>query len=70
MIKRDEIADPNSCLNRAKDDEIVFTLLGRDKSAPVAIRAWINDRIRTGKNNHNDPQILNALKDIVEMEQK
>lgn len=33
MIKRDEVSNPNSCLNRAKDDEMVFVLLARDEAA-------------------------------------
>jgi hypothetical protein len=61
MLKRDEIADPNSCLNKAKDDEQLFVLLGRDQAATVAVRAWVNERIRIGKNKKTDPQILEAL---------
>ena len=30
MRKRDEMADPKSCLNRALDGEQLFVLLGRD----------------------------------------
>lgn len=50
MLKRDELTDPNSCLSRAKDDEMCFVLLGRDYAAPLAIVAWIDERIRLGKN--------------------
>ena len=39
MTKRELLADPNSCLNRAADDEPVFVLLGRDPAAPFAISA-------------------------------
>lgn len=60
MIKRDELSDPRSCLNRAQDDEMVFVLLGRDAAAPAAISAWIAERIRLGKNRPNDAQILEA----------
>jgi hypothetical protein len=60
MLKCDEIADPNSCLNKAKDDERIFVLLARDPAAPAAIRAWIGERLRTGKNQLNDPKILEA----------
>ncbi len=49
MLKRDELADPTSCLNRARDDEMTFVLLGRDAAAPAAIRAWAEERIRLGK---------------------
>jgi hypothetical protein len=60
MRKRDEIANPDSCLNRARDDEFTFVLLARDRAAPVAIRAWIAERIRIGKNRPDDAQILEA----------
>ena len=46
MLKRDELANPNSCLNKARNDEYLFVLLGRDKSAVVAVAAWINHRIQ------------------------
>lgn len=49
MRKRDELTDPNSCINRAREDEWTFVLLGRDKAAPVAVRAWVEERIRLGK---------------------
>jgi hypothetical protein len=62
MLKRDELSDPNSCLNRAKDDEQVFVLLGRDPATPKAIYAWCQERIALGKNAWDDPQIEEALK--------
>lgn len=61
MRKRDELADPNSCLNRAKDDEMIFVLIGRDVAAPRAIRAWVSERIRLGKNSEHDAQVQEAL---------
>ena len=60
MRKRDELTDPKSCMSRAADDEMTFVLLGRDKAAPVAIRAWISERIRLGKNRPDDAQIVEA----------
>lgn len=60
MRKRDELTNPDSCMSRARDDEMTFVLLGRDLAAPVAIRAWITERIRLGKNQPEDPQILEA----------
>ena len=60
MRKRDEIADPASCLNRARDDELTFVLLGRDPAAPAAVRAWVEERVRLGKNRRGDPQIVDA----------
>jgi len=60
MIKRDELEDAQSCFNKASDGERLFVLLARDPSAPVAIRAWIADRIRLGKNAPDDDQIREA----------
>lgn len=61
MRKQQELTDPGSCMSRAKDDEMVFVLLGRDEAAPAAIRAWAYDRVRLGKNDFNDPQIVDAM---------
>lgn len=60
MRKCDELSDRGSCLNRARDDEMVFVLLGRDAAAPAAIRAWVAERIRLGKNRPDDGQVLEA----------
>lgn len=60
MRKRDELSDPNSCMNRARDDEWTFVLLGRDVAACTAVAAWIAERIRLGKNKPDDPQIAEA----------
>ena len=62
MRKIAELTNPMSCLNRAKPDEMVFVLLGRDIAAPVAIRAWANWRIQSGQNTENDIQITEALR--------
>jgi hypothetical protein len=61
MIKREELSNPNSCMSRAKDDEMIFVLLGRDAAAPHAIREWVRERIRLGKNAWSDGQIIEAL---------
>ena len=60
MRKLNELTDPNSCMSRAKDDEMTFVLLGRDVAAPYVIRMWCVERIRLGKNVANDPQIIEA----------
>lgn len=60
MRKSEELTNPNSCMSHAHDDELTFVLLGRDVAAPVAIRAWIVERIRSGKNRLDDPQIQEA----------
>lgn len=62
MTKAEAIADPNSCWNKAKDDEHVFVLVGRDEAAPETIQAWCSTRIRMEKNDLvGDPQIHSAL---------
>jgi len=60
MKKLDEFRTPQSCFNRAKPEEMLFVLLGRDVAAPAAIRAWIGERILRGKNQPDDPQIREA----------
>jgi hypothetical protein len=67
MRKADELADPNSCFNRAKDDEIVFVLLARDVAAPAAVVEWALERCRRGKNRIIDDQIIEALQCAVKM---
>jgi hypothetical protein len=61
MIKRDEIEDTQSCFNKAHEGERMFVMLARDPAAPVAIRAWVAERLRLGKNESTDAQILEAL---------
>lgn len=61
MRKSEELSNPRSCLNRAKDDEILFVLLGRDKDTPGTIRDWVARRVKKGKNEITDPEILEAL---------
>lgn len=61
MRKEDELKHPFSCLNRAKDSEMIFVLLGRDVAAPAAIRTWVEERVRLGKNIPTDKQVFEAL---------
>ena len=70
MLKRDEIANSTSCLNNALDGERLFVLLARDPAAPVAIRAWVNERLRLGKNLPDDDQIEEALDCACRMEEE
>lgn len=61
MRKHEEISNPNSCFNKASDQELLFVLLERDKAAPATIRFWAEERIRRGLNSINDEQITRAL---------
>lgn len=70
MLKRDEIADATSCFNKAQDKERIFVLCARDQAAPAAIRAWIAERLRLGKNLAGDEQIREAYEcaNLMELE--
>lgn len=60
MRKRDELADPNSCLNKARDDELIFVLLERDAASPGTVRDWIEERKRLGLNVAGDAKLKEA----------
>jgi hypothetical protein len=68
MRKQDELQDPQSCINRAADQEWTFVLLGRDKAAPATIRFWIEERIRLGRNKPEDEQLQKAAAIAVAIE--
>ena len=68
MRKHEEISNVNSCLNKAIGSELLFVLLGRDESAPVAIRAWAEHRVKSGKNKPDDQLIVEALGCAEQME--
>lgn len=61
MLKRDELADPGSCWNKARDDERLFVLLERDEASADTIRFWARRRVALGKNVPSDDQIVSAL---------
>lgn len=70
MRKCDELVSDKSCLNKAKDDEMLFVLLGRDPAAPATIRAWVAERIRLGRNVEGSQQTTEALACATTMEQE
>lgn len=70
MLKRYERDNPDSCWNKAGDDEIVFVLLERDPSMFRTLRFWVKDRCDNGLNKYGDPKILDALDTIVTLEEK
>src|SRR3954466_1126063 len=41
MIKSQELTDPNSCLNKSRDDEPLFVLAARDRKAQWTVRFWM-----------------------------
>lgn len=62
MNKLAEIADPNSCWNKAQNDEPVFVLLGRDFASLTAVLNWVVVRCKFKLNKFEDDQIQEALK--------
>lgn len=68
MRKWEEMWKPESCMNRAADDEMTFVLLGRDAAAPSVIRFWAGERVRRGTNEWSDAQIVEALECANRME--
>lgn len=40
MLRKEEITNPNSCLNRAADTEPVFVLRAHDELASLLVREW------------------------------
>lgn len=68
MIKREEIANLNSCLNKAEDNERFFVLLAGDLASPATIRFWVKERIWLGKNKIGDYQIQEAINCAIMME--
>ncbi len=39
-LKKDELTNPNSCLNKAADDEMIFVLRAHDMLSPFLVRQW------------------------------
>lgn len=68
MKKHEELSDPKSCLSKANYDEPLFILRATDKAAPVAIRAWIEERIASGQNTRSDEKMISAAELATEME--
>jgi hypothetical protein len=45
--KREERDDPESCFNKAADDEETFVLRGQDETMPETIAFWIMQNVST-----------------------
>lgn len=61
MIKKDELANPQSCLNKAADDEPIFVLRAKDPAAVNTILHWIKVRYDLALNGPKDAKIQEAL---------
>ena len=68
MRKKDELSLEHTCMRHAHPQEMTFVLLSRDAAAPAAIRAWVAERLRLGKNEASDAQIVEALECAATME--
>lgn len=68
--KLDELRD--GCFARAKDDEPMFVLLGRDRQAPTLVRQWAENRkaeIELGRKPASDmPMVTEAFQCADNME--
>lgn len=49
------------CYESAAEDEPIFVLRAHDASFAHTVLAWINNRIETGKNKNDDPEIQEAF---------
>jgi hypothetical protein len=70
MTRRENLADPNSCFNKAADDELIFVLREKDPDAPGTIRDWVKRRLARGKNKASDAKIVEALNLAHKMEKR
>lgn len=56
-IKKDEMSNPDSCLNRADDEEPLFVLRANDELAYLAVMLWAG-HYRISKEQLNDGEML------------
>lgn len=66
MTKAEHLADPNSCWNKAKDDEPIFVVLGRDLAYTATVHEWASARYEHGLNYFSDAKVVSALKTIAD----
>lgn len=65
MTKQELIDDPNSCWNKAADDEPLFVLRAKDLLAPKAVKRWAEMALRS---NHEQCKCTDAMLVAYEME--
>ena len=63
MRKQQEIENPESCLNRAEDDEPLFVIRAKDKVSASAVRTWAEWAQMTGV---HEPEKIQEARDIAE----
>lgn len=57
MIKREELSNPNSCINKAADEEPVFVLRAQDLLSDVLVDLWAR---RAEENGASDAKVSSA----------
>lgn len=65
MIKREELSNPQSCLNKAGEEEPVFVLRGGDLLAPGIVRQWVVEAYKHGLPIHKVEEAM-ALAEAME----
>lgn len=65
MLQRHEIADPESCLNKADPDEPLFVLRAHDPLAASCVRSWCNaaaqDTVHSDAKVHEAKMVADAM---------
>jgi hypothetical protein len=56
MLKKEELAQPTSCMNKAAPDEPVFVLRAKDPFAAQAVRLWA----AMAQGHHEDDKLCEA----------
>jgi len=59
MLKKDELKNPTSCLNKAAADEPIFVLRAKDENAAQTVRLWAT--MSTGFHEHAKIKEAEAL---------
>lgn len=60
MIKRDELSNPNSCLNKTHDDEPIFVLRANDAVAAHVVEYWASAYVIEKQDHNTDGQLTAA----------
>lgn len=66
MRKQNELADPQSCLNKAAIDEPLFVLRASDPIAPMVVYIWASLNVQLGV--HGQQKSVGAWACAVKME--
>lgn len=66
MRKRDELADPESTLNRAAEEEPLFVIRAKDKLSASMVRQWAEAAAMTGAHEPEKIQEARQLAEIME----